>query len=265
MLRAAALIPPTALLVLPSVPVAFDAVRRDARVAVERLVGSGAPRVVVLVPWANCGAPGDPTGGGPVSALASGTMHPSLRAVGIDDVRSRLVDVVVGAAAGGDVPGSRPGAPTVVDDVPGAVALALLAAAGWRGQVEVVAVGGDDAEALRGHGRLLGQDDVALLLVGGLSARRGPDAPLAEDPRAEGVDGVIAHDLLRIGRPGDIDASARLTEVDPALARELAISAWAPWQVLLGALETDGPELGAVMSVSVPAGATYAVVGWERS
>lgn len=265
MLRAAALIPPTCLLVLPSAPAAFDDVRGEARAAVARLVGCGARRVVVLVPRAPAPAADDRPVGGSSSVLASGAMRPSLRAAGIPDSRSGLLDVVVGVPEPGHEAAGGAGGPTVVDDVPGALALALLAAAGWAGPVEVVAVGGLDAPALREQGRLLGRDDVALLLVGGLSARRGPDAPLAEDPRAPEVDAVIGADLARIGRPGDAGAHARLASVDPVLATELAISAWAPWQVLLGALETDGPRLDPAATVSVPAGATYAVIGWERS
>ncbi len=144
------------------------------------------------------------------------------------------------------------------------MALALLAELGWAGPVEVVLVAGSDAAALRELGRDLAAEDVALLLVGGLSARRGPEAPLAEDPRAAEVDSRVAQDLERLGRPGDGGAAERLAALDPGLARELAISAWAPWQVLLGAIAGDGPVLRAEARVSVPAGATYAVVGWGQ-
>ncbi len=264
MLRAAALIPPTVLLALPSAPAPFDDVRRRASAEVERLVGAGAERVVVVVPG--------PVGvareaGAPVSR-SGGAWHPSFRAAGIDDVRSGLAGVVVGRSAqdaneDDGAPGDRLARSTVVDDVPSAVGLSLLARAGWSGPVEVVAAGGSDAVALRDLGRLIGRDDVVLLLVGGLSARRGPGAPLAEDPRAVEVDTAVAQDLASLGRPGAADVSARLAAMDPALALELAISAWAPWQVLLGALAETGPALAAVASVSVPAGATYAVVGWR--
>ncbi len=169
----------------------------------------------------------------------------------------------------------------VVDDVPAAVALALLADAGWTAAVEVLAVAEGEAPALHRVGRELATDDVALLLMGGLSARRGPDSPLAEDPRAAAFDEAVAADLALTGRgprsgaPATTqhdatgagsareEAAHRLAAVDLTLAQALAVSAWGPWQVLLGALATPGPAMDATVSVSVPAGATYAVAGWD--
>ncbi len=255
MLRAAALVPPTALLVLPEADPALDDARAEARAAVATLVGAAARRVVVVSPGRFAGV--------------AGVLHPTLRAAGIPDERSGLGSVVLGVPrAEPTAPTGRPpaagSAPVPVDDVAAAVGLALLAAAGWTGQVEVLGSGGTEATALRETGRRLAEDDVALLLVGGLSARRGPDAPLAEDPRAAQVDSAIAADLRRLGGPVDPVARGRLADLDPALARDLAISAFAPWQVLLGALDAGAADLRADLRVSVPAGATYAIATWAR-
>ncbi|WP_034224060.1 hypothetical protein, partial [Actinotalea ferrariae] len=76
----------------------------------------------------------------------------------------------------------------------------------------------------------------------------------------------------------DPAGAARLADLDPALAAALAVSAWAPWQVLLGAAGTqddgakgggtvdDGglrrPLRGSWLLSSVPLGTTYLVAHW---
>jgi len=233
-------------------PDGFVPVRDDVRAAVAQIVAAGAERIVVVVP-------GDAAWGRDVLQ----GLHPTFRAAGIDDERSGLTGVVVGATLAGS--GTPPVDPLPVDDVPAAIGLALLADASWGGAVEVVGTQGEQAVALRRLGTLLAEDDIAILLVGGLSARRGPDAPLAEDPRAAAVDEAILADLSRLGTSDQDAAVARLAGMDAALAEALAISAWGPWQVLLGALTAaggDGPAMRAAVSAGAPAGATYAVALW---
>lgn len=237
MLTAAALVPPTALLV-PGAAGTADvlAAERAAALAAVADVVAARPDVIAVV------APG----AGPVRL---GRMRPSLAAAGIDDAllgwRPR--------------PTAGAGRVLVVDDVAAAVGLFLLDQAGWTGPVEVVPAGSSSAATLR----MKGDDLVALrswglVLVGGLSARHGPDGPLATDDRAAPLDAVLAADL------GDLDAPARarLRAVPSHLAAALAISAWGPLHVLTGALPGD-PLRARTHLVSAPLGAAYAVVSWS--
>lgn len=243
---AAALIPPTALLV-PGASGATPVlgVERAAAVAAATAVRAARPDVVVVVAQ----------GRGPARHVA-GRLQPSLAASGVDDAR-------LGWAPRASYGRGRA---TVVDDVAGAVGLLLLDRAGWTGPVELALVDGADPAELHGVGaRLVADRSAALLLVGGLSARRGPDGPLDTDERAAVVDDAAVSDLADLGPA----ARARLAAVPAQLAAELAISAWAPWQVLLGAV--DGPEPGPAAPVpttvrhhvSAPFGATYATLSWR--
>ena len=63
---------------------------------------------------------------------------------------------------------------------------------------------------------------------------------------------------------GGTQAADRPAALGPDLARDLAVSAWGPWHVLLGALETPGPDLHPTVHDSVPAGATYVVATWDE-
>jgi len=236
-LVAAALVPPTALLVpgVSGVREVLAAERRAALGAV-RVVVSTRPDVVALVV----------PGAGPVRV---GRMRPTLAAAGVDDADLGWPSrPTVGA-----------GRVLVVDDVTAAVGLFLLGRAGWRGVVELVPVGGAGGAMLRMKGdELVRERPTGLVLVGGLSARHGPEGPLPTDDRAAPLDDVIAADL------GDLDepARARLTAVPSRLAGTLEISAWAPWQVLLGAV--GGDPLGATTHrVSAPFGAAYVAVSWQ--
>lgn len=244
MLVAAALVPPTALLV-PGVSGATPVlgVERAAAVAAATAVRAARPDVVVVVV----------EGRGP-TWHATGRLRPSLAAAGVDDARLGWVP----RASYGR------GRATVVDEVAGAVGLLLLDRAGWTGPVELTVVGRADPAELHGVGAgLVADRSAALLLVGGLSARRGPDGPLDTDERAAVVDDAAVSDLADL-RPA---ARARLAAVPAQLATELAISAWAPWQVLLGAV--DGPQPPPVAAttvrhhVSAPFGATYATLSWR--
>lgn len=242
---AAALIPPTALLV-PGASGATPVlgVERAAAVAAATAVRAARPDVVVVVV----------EGRGPVQHLV-GRLHPSLAAAGVDDAR-------LGWAPRATYGRGRA---TVVDAVAGAVGLLLLDRAGWTGPVELAAVGLADPADLHAVGAgLVAGRSAALLLVGGLSARRGPDGPLDSDERAAVVDDAAVSDLADLGPA----ARARLAAVPAQLAAELAISAWVPWQVLLGAV--DGPEPAPAAGpttvrhhVSAPFGATYATLSWR--
>lgn len=247
MLVAAALVPPTALLVPGAsggTPVL--GVERAAAVAAASTLRAARPDVVVVVAPAR----------GP-DRHAVGRLHPRLAAAGVDDTR-------LGWAPR---PSYGRGPAVVVDDIAAAVGLLLLDRAGWTGPVELTTVGVAEPAELQVTGaRLVAGRSAALLLVGGLSARRGPDGPLATDERAAVMDDAAVSDLTDLGPA----ARARLAAVPAQLAVALAVSAWAPWQVLVGAVEApDGapqaPPTTVRHHVSVPFGATYAVVSWRWS
>jgi hypothetical protein len=74
-----------------------------------------------------------------------------------------------------------------------------------------------------------GGQRTALLVLGDGSARRGPKAPGAFDPRAAAFDAEVE----RAVRAADLDT---LLAIDPALARDLMATGRPAWQVLAGAL-----------------------------
>lgn len=287
MLAAAALVPDTALLV-PGAAGAADvlgAERAAAAAAVRDLVAGGPDRVVVVtgpgrdavqVPVPGSGIPARPgvpsSGPAPAAAAACdtlrwGPLRPTLAAAGIADDVLRWAAAPVGGHPGHEhlpAAAAAPGAFVTTHDVGASVALLLLARAGWTGTVGVLTATGE-ASDLREQGRWLtaAGGRLVLLLTGSLSARRGPGAPLAEDDRAPAFDEAALHDLVALGHRTDgRAAAARLSAVPRMLARELAVSAWAPWQVLLGAWEDSVPLEGSLLLRSVPWGATYAVVTW---
>lgn len=247
-LVAAALVPPTALLVPGSSGMGpVLGVERAAAVAAATALRAAQPEVVVVVA---------PSRDAPVRV--SGRLHPSLAAAGIDDARLGWPP----RATYGRGPA------VLVDDVAAAVGLLLLDRAGWMGPTEVAGVGMAPVPDLRNTGvEIVTGRSTGLLLVGGLSARRGPDSPLAPDERAALLDDATVDDLGDFG-PG---ARERLGAVPAKTALELAISAWAPWQVLLGAVGA-GPEgpggvderpAAVVHHVSAPFGATYVSLSWR--
>lgn len=237
MLVAAALVPPTALLV-PGASGTGDvlaAERRAALAAVRTVVAERPDALALVVP-----------GTGPVRV---GRMRPTLAAAGVDDA----------ALGWPPEPTAGAGRVLVVDDVPAAVGLLLLHRAGWRGAVDLVPAGPTDGATLRMTGdRMVRLRRWGLVLVGGLSARHGPDGPLATDDRAAPLDDVLAADLADLDGP----ARARLRAVPSRLATTLAISAWGPWQVLLGAVPGD-PARSRTHRVSAPLGAAYAALSWQ--
>lgn len=261
---AAVLVPETALLV-PGAAGSSDVLpelRAAALAAVRDLLAVGPDRVLVVAPQ----HPGRPSAGNgpgehgtlreddrPGRARAdevvrlSGPMHPTLAAAGVDD--SRLGWAVPAP------PGSVP-----VRDVAPSVGLHLLQRAGWAGPTDVVVVP-PDADVARRVGSDL-DDRTGLLLLGSLSARRGPDGPLPDDERAPEVDAQVLADLVALGGPGHAQARQRLAGVAAATATELAISAWAPWQVLCAAVGDEPRRRAAERWSGAPFGAGYAVVSW---
>ena len=249
-LAVAVLVPDTALLVPGAAGAAtvLDDVRGAAVGAVHDLVDAGPARVVVVAP-------------GTADRMRPGPFVPSLAAAGIDD-----------ADLGWAAPPAHPDVtPTTVHGPAASTALLLLGHAGWTGPVTLVEVAtpGDEAYtrapgrsaelAALGQGVTSGPERVAVLVAGSLSARRGPGAPLAEDERAAAVDGGMLADLADAGP----QARERLAVMAPDLAAELAVTAWAPWQLVLGAVGRRTAVQADVHHVDAPFGVTYVVATWR--
>lgn len=217
-LVAAALVPPTALLV-PGVagraPV-LDAEREAALAAVAAVLDAGPERVVVVPPG---------------SARAEGRLRATFTAAGVPDA--------AWSAGGEGVP---------VDDVPAAVALWLLDRAGWSGPVRVVGA----ADRALAAAELDAPGRVGAVLVGGGSARRGPNAPLAQDERAARADAALEAWLSTLDPSGP-------EGLDDALAEELAISALGPLRVLAA---QPRPLRCSAVTGTAPFDATYLVATW---
>lgn len=242
MLVAAALVPETALLV-PGAAGRADVlgkVREAALTAVSRVLDQAPDTVVVVAP-------------GPVDRVLGEGARASLAAAGIPD----------------DALGWRPapsGPESAVASPAASVALLLLAAAGWQGRTMAVEVGGasPDPERWRAQGAALTGPAgpgarIGLLVAGSLSARHGPDAPLAEDPQAMAVDAELLEALADAGP----HALARLAGAPADVAQRLAITLWGPMQVLLGAVGDSGARVAAdVLVADAPLGAQYAVATW---
>lgn len=179
MLTAAALVPPTPLLVPGAAGRAavLEAERAAALTAVRRLVASRPGVVVVL------------------SADGPETDAPG---------RATLAGAGVPDAMLGWRPEERPGA--VVTHVPSAVGLLLLEQAGWHGRT-VLRSAGSSADA---QGR---EGPFALLVTAGGSVRRGDGAPLPADVRAAAADDAMLAWLRASGAgpcPVDPGAAAEL-------------------------------------------------------
>ena len=241
MLVRAALVPDTALLV-PGAAGSADVhavLRAAALEAVAEVVASQARTIVVVAP-------------GPTSRELAGTVRPSLGAAGIpDDLLGWPSEAVTLAHAGISAPPS----------VASAVGLHLLLRAHRRRDLRVVEVTGrercDDLAAL--GSALVTDGPTGLVVVGSGSGRHGPDAPLADDPRALAHDARVLADLADAGP----DARARLALDDPGLAEELAVRGWAPWQVLLGAVAGDATVTARLLATSTELGAQHAVLVWD--
>jgi hypothetical protein len=246
----ATFVPDTALLV-PGASGAADVlvdVRAAALAAVHALLADTPARLVVVAP-------------GTADRMRPGPFTPTLAAAGVDD-----------GALGWAAPSAPPEVtPSPVTSPASAAVLLLLAHGGWTGPttlVEVTPPGGEGwtraagraAElAALGHGVTAGPERVGMLVAGSLSARRGPHAPLAQDDRAEPADDAMLADLADAGP----DARTRLAAMPPELAGELAVTAWAPWQVAVGAVPRRAAMRAVVHHVAAPFGLTYVVASWH--
>lgn len=248
MLVAAALVPDTVLLLPGAAGAGSDApalagLRAAALTAVGAAAGR-AGRVVVVAP-------------GRADRTVAGRVRPGGAAAGVPDhLLAWPVPVLTLAPAPGGPP-VRPGPP----GVPAAVGLQLaVRGAPGNDRLHTVEVASRDAAALRSLGAALTADGpTSLVVVGSGSARHGPDAPLSDDPRAPALDERLARALTTGGTAGR-DALAGL---DPVLADALAVSGWAPWQVLVGAVDASGavPRAGGGRS-DVVHGAAHAAACW---
>lgn len=253
MLVAAALIPDTALLV-PGAGGVGDpgaALREAALAAVADTVRAVTAADGVAV---DADRPGQ---GGGVYVVAPGrrdrrvigAVRASLGAAGVPDE-------LLGWSAVGPA-----GAPMA--GVPASVGLLLARRCGVRasGVVEIAAPDARPGRATAAHAAgvdLSDRDAGALLVVGSLSGRHGPDAPLADDPRAPAYDEAVLADLADAGEA----ARQRLWRLDPVLANELAVTGWGPWLALTAAV--GGARVDArLLHREVLAGAMHAVLTWR--
>ena len=267
MLVAAALVPDTVLL-LPGAAgrgpddEVLGVLRSAAATAVARTV-AGAERVVVVAPgaatrWvvgrvrAGAGAAGVPDHllGGPVPTVE---LAPA-PVPGLGPCTGPGADLVPDLGPR-TASGTAPGPAAVVG-----LRLALDAGAD-PGRLHVREIAADQTDL-----RMLGRAAVdgartALVVVGSGSVRHGTGAPLPADPRAQQADGDLLAALAAGGRP----ARDALAALDPALARDLAVSGYAPWQVLVGALDASPADPGPtdVLHAEVWRGASHAAVVWQ--
>ena len=186
---------------------------------------------------------------------AVGAPRVTLGALGVpDDVLDRETGAERGAGA--------PDAP-VVHEPGAAVALTLLGVTGYRGPVEMhVLAAEDQAQALAlGEALERAGDRVAVVMVGSLSARRGPSAPLPEDPRAEAFADRATAALVALTASDREWLRDSLDE-----AGELAASAALPWVVLSGAVEAGARmDVHRDSQVDAPFGADLLVLSWGRT
>lgn len=231
MIIAAALCPWPPLLVreLTGTDPVVPELRAACAAAVAALLADRPGRVAVVAPGtATSGCPSD----GRLNVAAFGGRH----------------------AAGTGVKYERPALPPAAG-----IGAYLLDQASYRGPRVIWTVSQDEAPAgCAKLGAELAAADArtALLVLGDGSARRGPKAPGAFDPRA----GAFDAEVERAVRAADLDA---LLAVDPALARELMATGRPAWQVLAGALA--GPGWAAdVRYTGDPFGVMYLVASLSR-
>ncbi|MBD7920080.1 hypothetical protein H9657_17550 [Cellulomonas sp. Sa3CUA2] len=250
MLAAVALVPDTVLLLPGAAGRGPDdpelvALRAAARTAVARAVGRTA-RVLVVAP-------------GPVDRSVAGTVRAGAAAAGVPDhlLEHPVPQVRLEVAPGG--PPEVPGPPGT--GAAAGVRLALEAGVPARG-LHVVEVTPGRAAPLRAIGAATTTTGpTVLVVVGSGAARHGHDAPLPHDDRAAGLD----RGLLAALHAGGTPARDALAALDAALAADLGVTGWAPWQVLVGALDAavTAPPAPDVLHTTLWHGAAHAVVAWE--
>ncbi|WP_147793809.1 hypothetical protein [Cellulomonas sp. Y8] len=162
-------------------------------------------------------------------------------------------------AAGLDLPDLAPpaldGAPRA--DVPASVALVLLRAAGVASPVDVVEIDRAADHVVAAHDSSAAPR--AVVVVGSLSARHGPDAPLADDPRAPAADDA----LLAALADGPAALGRALDDLGADGARDLAVSGRGPWRAALALLPAGAVTEAASLHREVVAGAQHVVAAWR--
>ena len=118
--------------------------------------------------------------------------------------------------------------------------------------IECAALG----QSLVGEQPLVGEQSVAVLVVGDGSACRSDKAPGSLDPRAKEFDSEVI-EALRLGDP------KRLAQLDSDLATELQVDGRAPWQVV--AAMVDAPMASHVVTSDDPYGVLYVVAHWSAA
>jgi len=103
---------------------------------------------------------------------------------------------------------------------------------------------------------LVGEQSLAVLVVGDGSACRSDKAPGSLDPRAQEFDAEVV-EALRLGD------SSRLARLDSEVATELQVDGRAPWQVV--AAMVDAPMASQVVASDDPYGVLYVVAQWRAA
>jgi len=136
----------------------------------------------------------------------------------------------------------------------------LLDQSGWRGRIEMHAIGWDatPTEVAGLAGQLAGRDErIALLVLGDGSTRRGEQAPGYIDARAFPFDDATGLALAE----GDVQALMRM---DAGLAQELRVSCRAAFAVIATAVHREGVQPRAtVLFKGDPWGVMYYVATWQ--
>jgi hypothetical protein len=218
------------------------------------------PDTVLLVPGAAGRA--DPGAGLRAASLAALAAVPSVRPGGRVLVvapgrRGRFLPHPVGPGLGAAGLDAGAGVPTARRaDVAASTALVLLEAAVVRAPSDVLEVERAGGTPPHAPAEAVGAD--LLVVVGSLSARHGPDAPLADDPRAPAADAA----LLAALASGPAALATALDDLGADGARDLAVTGAAPWRVALDLIGVATPVDVVAHHHEVLLGAQHAVTAW---
>ena len=265
LITAAALCPWPPLLVreLTGADPVVPELREACAAAVAALLADGPGRVAVVAPgsstttWPTDGRLNVAAFGGsppsPVSDICRPETGDRVPDICRPETGDRVSDIC-SPAAGSGVKYERPALPPAAG-----MGAYLLDQAAYRGPRVIWTV--SDGETPAGCRKLgaelaAGGQRTALLVLGDGSARRGPKAPGAFDPRAAAFDAAVK----RAVRDADLDA---LLAVDPVLARELMATGRPAWQVLAGAL-AGTPVSTEIRYADDPFGVFYLVASLTR-